>query len=107
MPASDLRRFSWLASDRRLLAGLLVATLVVRGGALWVMRAKLADDVDAYREIAENLLQHGEFALGKAKPASELEPTAYRPPLYPVVLSNLSAADGQHVSLAKVATLHL
>jgi hypothetical protein len=100
----------WLTPDRLILAGLLLLTLIVRGGVLWVMRGNLQQDPDAYREIAENLLRYGEFALGKPSPddgVSRPVPTAYRPPLYPVVLSNLPAADGRHVSLMKVAALHL
>lgn len=93
------------------LAGLLLFTLVVRGGVLWSLRANLQQDPDAYREIAENLLRHGEFALGKQEPEGrfgrQTRPTAYRPPLYPVVLSNLPSADGQRLSLGKVAALHL
>src|SRR5688500_9243842 len=64
MPAHSLR-VPWLTRERLALAGLLRLTLVVRGGVLWTMREKLQDDPDAYREIAENLLQHGVFALGK------------------------------------------
>src|SRR5438876_11866226 len=103
-----VRRF--LTADRLALAGLLVFTVLVRGSVLWAMRDNLQKDPDAYREIAENLVQHGEFAFGKASPEdgfSGVIPTAYRPPLYPVVLSNLPTADGHHVSLAKVAALHL
>src|SRR5689334_16962632 len=95
----------WLTTDRLILAGLLLFTLIVRGGVLWAMRGNLQHDPDAYREIAENLLRYGEFAIGKPSPddgVSKPVPTAYRPPLYPVVLSNLPAADRQHVSLAKV-----
>jgi hypothetical protein len=108
MPATNQRR-PRLTNDRLALAGLLVFTLVVRGGVLWAMRANLQQDPDAYREIAENLLRHGEFALGKDEPTGDqpLRPTAYRPPLYPVVLSNLPAADGQRISLVKVAALHV
>jgi hypothetical protein len=93
-----------------LLAGLLVFALLVRGGVLFAMRGNLQQDPDAYREIAENLLRHGEFALGKGEPEGGRQPfypTAYRPPLYPIVLSNLPTANGQQISLAKVAALHL
>ena len=65
MPQTTPRRtFCWTA-DRLALAGLLVFTLFVRGGVLWAMRANFRQDPDAYREIAENLLRYGEFALGK------------------------------------------
>ena len=104
-------RGPWLTPERVALAGLLLFTLAVRGGVLYAMRDKLRDDPDAYREIAENLLQHGVFALGRPDAARDFDakpqPTAYRPPLYPVALSNLAASDGNHVSLGKVAALHL
>ena len=110
MPPPAERRTTWFTADRLALAGLLVFTLLVRGGVLWVMRGNLEQDPDAYREIAENLLRHGEFALGKGEPEGgdkTYRPTAYRPPLYPVVLSNLPASDRQHVSLAKIGVLHV
>jgi hypothetical protein len=100
---------AWFTRDRLALAGVLVVALAVRGIVLWAMRENLQQDPDAYREIAENLLKHGEFALGKRKSEFDVlpSPTAYRPPLYPVVLSNLPAADRLSLSLAKVAWLHL
>jgi hypothetical protein len=73
------------------------------------MRDNLKHDPDAYREIAEFLLERGEFAMGKLSPLegwSKPIATAYRPPLYPIVLSNLPTRLGQQVSLAKVAVLH-
>jgi hypothetical protein len=112
-----------MTRERVALAGLLAFALVVRGGVLFAMREKLADDPDAYRRIAENLLADGVFSMDEPPAEDELRiefdasvppslrpgktPTAYRPPLYPVVLSNLAAADGVHVSLGKVAGLHL
>jgi len=92
------------------LAGLLVFAVLVRSGVLWTMRTNLQQDPDAYREIAENLLRHGEFALGRGEAGSDTtsyRPTAYRPPLYPFVLSNLPAAGGREISLIKVGVLHL
>jgi hypothetical protein len=89
---------------------LLLFTAVIRGGVLYAMRRNLEQDPDAYREIAENLIRHGEFALGGGESygmVSDYRPTAYRPPLYPVVLSNLPTVDGQSLSLVKVAGLHL
>jgi hypothetical protein len=109
-PSSRSRPPALTKWERWLLAGLLVFTLVVRGAVLWGMRGNLEQDPDAYREIAENLLVHGEFALGEPGAGGgdwQPRPTAYRPPLYPILLSNLPAADGVHVSLGKVAVLHL
>jgi len=101
--------------ERLVVAGLLLFTLVLRSGVLWGMQGNLQQDPDAYREIAENVLAHGVYGLGKASngnddpfgPTTPLRPTAYRPPLYPIVLSNLPAADGKHVSLALVAVVHV
>jgi len=100
----DSPRTIRLTADRLALAGVLLFAVVVRGGVLWALRGNLADDPDAYRQIAENLLRHGVFAIGAG---DNPLPTAYRPPLYPIVLSNLPAAGGQQLSLAKVAALHL
>jgi hypothetical protein len=102
---SDSRSASWLTRERAVLAGLLLFTLVVRGGVMWVLRGNLQDDPDAYREIAENVLTHGVYGMGKS--AEPPAPTAYRPPLYPILLSNLPAVDGKHVSLVKVAIVHV
>lgn len=95
---------TWLTADRLTLAGVLLLTLVVRGGVLWTLRGNLADDPDAYRQIAENVLRYGVFGMGTG---SNPRPTAYRPPLYAIVLSNLATADGESVSLTKVAVLHV
>ena len=93
-----------LTRERLVIAGLLLFTAVLRGGVLWAMRDNLQQDPDAYREIAENILAHGVYGLGKD---GEPTPTAYRPPLYPILLSNLPAADGKHVSLVLVAVVHV
>ena len=87
-----------------MLAGLLVFAVVLRVGVLWAMRENLNADPDAYREIAENVLGHGTYGLGKDGMPT---PTAYRPPLYPLLLSTLPATDGRHVSVWKVALLHI
>jgi len=99
--------------ERLVVAGLLLFTALGRGGVLWGMRGNLQQDPDAYREIAENVLVHGVYGLGKAEAVSDpfaakpLQPTAYRPPLYPILLSNLPAQDGKHVSLVLVAVVHV
>jgi hypothetical protein len=110
MADTSTNRTNWFSSGVWALAGLLTFTLLVRGSVLWLMRDNLRQDPDAYREIAENVLRHGEFALGKGDAemaAWRPAPTAYRPPLYPVVLSNLPTGDAQDVSPLKVALLHL
>jgi hypothetical protein len=95
---------SWLNRERLWIAGLLLFTALVRGGVLWAMRENLQQDPDLYREIAENVLQYGVYGRGREGPPT---PTAYRPPLYPIALTNLQTTDGEHVSLWKVAVFHL
>jgi 4-amino-4-deoxy-L-arabinose transferase-like glycosyltransferase len=85
-------------APKRLLLGLFVLTLVVRGGALVLIPGALADDPDGYRRLAENLLEHRTFGDGRA-------PTAYRPPLYPLVLT-ACVALGKFSRLA-IGILHL
>src|SRR2546423_1031158 len=88
MPVTDHKPMTWLAADRLGLVGLFVFGFLLRGGLLWARRANLQPDPDAYREIAENLLKYGEFALGQPSPddgVSHPAPTAYRPPLYPIL----------------------
>src|SRR5437868_7024817 len=66
------------------------------------MRENLKEDRDAYREIAENLATYRVFGLGKD---GQPRPTAYRPPLYPVILAKL-AGEGLEVTPLRVAILH-
>jgi hypothetical protein len=82
----------------RLVAILLALTLVVRGGVLVVTPGALADDPDDYRGLAESLLRHGTFE-------TERTPPAYRPPLYPLMLT-VCVAMGKWTRVA-IGTLHL
>lgn len=94
-----------------LCAVLLIAT-IVRGAVLVAMFGQLRADPDAYRQIAENLLQHGSLALDMAS-ADDSEqteregykPTAFRPPLYPLLLAAANLGSEQ-VSPLRVALLH-
>ena len=58
---------------------LLVLALLIRGGVLLTPHA-LQDDTDGYRRLAENVVTHGTLGTGQM-------PTAYRPPLYPLLLA--------------------
>jgi hypothetical protein len=58
----------------------------------------LQADPDGYRQLAENLVEHGTFGQGET-------PTAYRPPLYPLALAS-GAALGSHWRTA-IAVLHI
>ncbi len=91
-----------LSSSRYALLSVLFFAALLRGGVLWVMQGNLNEDRDAYREIAENLATYRVFGLGKD---GEPRPTAYRPPLYPVMLAKL-AGEGLQVTPLRVALLH-
>ena len=83
----------WIA-----LIGLLALALLVRGGVLVSMPESLTDDPDAYRHYAENLVEHGVFGHGSV-------PSAYRPPLYSLLLTG-PVALGDNARLA-IGLLHL
>jgi hypothetical protein len=64
-----------------------LAALSVRAIAVAAQFSSLEDDPDGYRLLAVNLRQTGVF--GFQTPGGEVWPSAYRPPLYPVVLAAL------------------
>ena len=78
--------------------GLLLLALAVRGGAIVVDYDRLANDPDGYRLLAQNLTEHGTFGRNR-------QPTAYRPPLYPLLLALCEA--GPWKPLTAIAVLHL
>ena len=82
---------------------ILLFAVVVRGGVLVARVGGLSDDPDAYRVIAETLARTGVFGLPVGDEGAQ--PTAFRPPLYPWVLSFLANADGRLGNLP-VAILH-
>lgn len=73
----------WLSVRRDLLI-LLAVALIVRAVFLLATPHALESDPDAYRYLAENLLERGVFGYGE-------HPTAYRPPLYPLMIAPLVA----------------
>ena len=85
-------------APRRLLLGLIVLTLVVRVGVLVLTPGALADDPDDYRGLAQNLLRRGTYETAKT-------PAAYRPPLYPLMLT-ACVAWGEFSGPA-IAVLHV
>lgn len=68
--------------ESRGLNAVLLLALLARLACLWKYGENLARDVDDYRGIAENIVD----GVGYANPGTKL-PTAYRPPLYPLVLT--------------------
>lgn len=90
MPPRENRAIAW---------SLILLAFVLRAGVLWVHRADLAEDPDAYRSVAEGLLDGDGFAnqvTGK--------PTAFRPPLYPIVIAGGLWIDR---SMLPIALFHL
>ena len=78
---------------------ILALALVLRFGAVWLLRGQLTDDRDAYLAIAENL------AAGRGYSSVPGEPTAYRPPLYPLILAPAVAVARPAAGVAAVNLL--
>ena len=79
-PSSDVP-----ASRRRLIAALAAIALLaiaVRGVAVWYLADGLRHDTDGYRAVAQSLIEHGDMLR-------DGRPTAWRPPLYPLMLAKL------------------
>ncbi len=75
-----------------------LVALALRGGVAFASIDRFGADPDAYRAIAETLIHHGVFGLAGAN--DQPQPTAFRPPLYPYVLSWTTTGAGA------VAMLH-
>ncbi|PQO31555.1 hypothetical protein [Blastopirellula marina] len=84
--------------DRQWYAVLLIA-LVIRGGMGYAQLDGLQDDPDSYRKLARNILWVHSFTYND--PA---EPTAFRPPLYPLLLAITSPSH--EVRPGEVLALH-
>ncbi len=86
------------ARQRRWTVWLLLATLAIRATFVLLTRSGLDGDIDAYRALAQNLVAHGVLGQGDA-------PSAYRPPLYPLMLAALASAG--MLNNAAIACLHV
>ena len=82
---------------------LIACAAFLRVGAVTARWSHLSADPDAYRLIAENLVQRGVFSRSPGH--SPPTPTAFRPPLYPLVLA-ATAWQGE-VTPVGVAVLHV
>ncbi|MCM2372053.1 glycosyltransferase family 39 protein [Rhodopirellula sp. ICT_H3.1] len=71
----------------------IIAVMAVRGGFIVARSTALSDDPDAYRVIAETLSKTGVFGLPVGD--ANARPTAFRPPLYPWLLSWFVGEDGK------------
>lgn len=61
----------------------------LRLGVWWLQGPRLNDDIDAYLEIARNLAAGSGYAMGQPPHL-----TAYRPPLYPLLLAAVFQCGG-------------
>lgn len=77
---------------------ILLIAFAIRGGALLLMADGLQNDPDAYWRLAANLVEHGTFGQNDV-------PTAFRPPVYPLVLTGCVTL-GEY-GRAAVGVLHL
>ncbi len=68
--------------DWKPLAGLLCLALAARCAVIWLRADQLTIDRDAYLGIAENIVRGNGFCTPGAT-----TPTAFRPPLYPLLLA--------------------
>ncbi len=87
--------------------GLFVLASVIRGGWLAACAGALHSDPDTYRQLARNLLAEGTFGyrVSDSEPGTQrIQPTAYRPPLYPLTLAAVGWTDG--VGSTSIALLH-
>lgn len=76
-----------ITAQKRLLCGLLFIAFVLRAGVVWRHADHLRIDRDAYLAIAERIADGDGFC---AHPG---HPTAFRPPVYPLLLAACRAAN--------------
>jgi 4-amino-4-deoxy-L-arabinose transferase-like glycosyltransferase len=81
------------------IGSVLLLAVLIRGGVLFFASDSLRTDPDGYRRLAENLVEHGVFGNNDV-------PTAYRPPLYPLMLTGCVAlGDGCRTAIAVLHVL--
>jgi 4-amino-4-deoxy-L-arabinose transferase-like glycosyltransferase len=78
--------------------GLVALALAVRGVVVALAPDSLDNDPDGYRYLAENLLHRGIFGYGQVS-------SAYRPPLYPLLLTPCVALGP--LAVVAMAVLHV
>lgn len=91
--------FKRLPATPWLIAGVMVIALAARIGAIVVWNDGLSEDRDGYLGIAHNLAS----GAGYSSPGTA-EPTAFRPPLYPILLSLLFRLEP---GTAAIGVLHV
>jgi hypothetical protein len=76
----------------------------IRLGTLWLGRDSLSMDPDAYYALARTWHDTGTF--GRINPEGTAVPTAYRPPLYPWLLSWFASSPNPDASRWRIMGLH-
>jgi hypothetical protein len=77
---------------RWILLVLLCGVLIVRGRVMNWFSDSLFDDPDGYRKVASQIFWKGRFAV-------ENDLTAYRPPLYPLLLAPFEDWEAEHYAV--------
>ncbi|HEY3966852.1 MAG TPA: glycosyltransferase family 39 protein [Planctomycetaceae bacterium] len=96
MPTNRVtERLSWLALAA--IVAVLVLASGLRAGVLWKFGAQLAEDPDHYRRIAKQLTA----GQGYSDPQTGA-PTAYRPPVYPLLLAAIIRCRGSDSAIGIV-----
>ncbi|MHC2069367.1 hypothetical protein ACYFX5_17980 [Bremerella sp. T1] len=96
-PTSSRRESVWLDWQWYLV---LLLAMLVRGGIGYVEWENFSQDPDSYRLLADNIVRIHSFTL--EDPA---EPTAFRPPLYPLLLAITSIS--RNILPEEVFALHV
>jgi len=104
MDGYDVNHRRW-RDPKWIVVAVLFATVIVRGFVLWVQFDHFEQDPDAYAKIAETIQTHQTFGLTVPEAPDSVNPTAFRPPLYPFLLS-FFVTDGT-LRHAAVALFHL
>lgn len=92
----------WLPHRSLAVVAFVAFAMLLRGLACWTLAGGLSEDPDAYAAIAVTVANTGTFGI--TAPDGEPHPTAFRPPLYPWLLS--AAVEGDHLNRISVACLH-
>jgi hypothetical protein len=93
-------------SDARFWAGVVLIVLLVRSAVLFFGAQGLKDDPDAYRAYAVSWARWGSFGLPDA--SGIIQPSAYRPPLYPWLLHLMGGAlEKDAMAQLAIGSLHL
>jgi 4-amino-4-deoxy-L-arabinose transferase-like glycosyltransferase len=90
--------------ETALIAGLLLGALLLRTATVVVQFDKLAVDRDGYLGIAHSLADGNGYSSAPHN-SGEPQPTAYRPPLYPLVLAGIFRLSADEVGIAALQIL--